>query len=369
MQRRQFLQLTLAGGALGLLTLAGCRHDGDKPSTLLLSGSDRGTQHTLSGWEPGVGERFRLDVQQRVHAPLMRPFSEEALFVARRPGTAIYVVDTGKGAMKQEVAAAPGRHFYGHAVFSTDGRWLYVSENAFDEAGAGKVGVYDANANYRKIEEFDLQGIGPHQLVLMPDGVSLAVALGGIQTHPQQRRDKLNLDTMRSELLYLDRRSGAVTQRYVAPHQHLSLRHLDVAVDGTVVVGAQFQGEANPDEAYTGPLVFRQRGEQPLQAMQAVEQTWLDQNHYIASVAMNAQGTRVLTTSPRGGVVNLWHLKEARLIKQYRVRDVAGAGFLADQNSFIVSNGIGELFRVADRLELLDEAMATRWDNHLFVHV
>ena len=247
MQRRRFLQISLAASALGLLSLTGCGNHRRESPVLLLSGSDDGDQHTLCGWQPGRGQRFRLPVEQRVHAPLMRLDSHEAVFVARRPGNLMYVVNVAEGVIQQQVKAPVGRHFYGHAVFSKDGRWLFAPENAYDEQGRGKIGVYDATANYRREQELDLQGIGPHQLVLMPDGFTLAVALGGIQTHPQQRRDKLNLASMQPELLHLDSRSGEVTQRFASPHQHLSLRHLDVASDGTLVVAAQFQTEANPE--------------------------------------------------------------------------------------------------------------------------
>lgn len=367
MQRRKFLQLAMAGGALSLLPLAGCLARSAQSQPLLLSGSDRGNEHTLSGWRLGQGELFRLPVEQRVHAPTKRPASDEAIFVARRPGTVIYVVDVQQGVIKHQLTAEPARHFYGHAVFSNDGRWLYVPENAYAQQGRGKLAVYDAQANYQRVQEFDLGGIGPHQLALMPDGLTLAIALGGIQTDPNLYREKLNLDTMQSALLFMDSRTGQITGRFDAPHQHLSLRHLDVAPDGTVVVGAQFQTAANPDQGYDGPLVFLQRGQQPLQALQASTEAWLAQQHYIASVAVNAAGSLAVTTTPRGAMVNLWQLEQGKLLHSFPVRDVAGAGYLADQDQFVVSNGLGQLFAVSNELQLLAQAPATRWDNHLSV--
>lgn len=365
MQRRKFLQLALAGGALSTLPLVGC----GRQQPLLLSGSDDHEQHTLCGWRLGQGEYFRIPVEQRVHAPLIRPGTDDVVFVARRPGTVAYVVDVREGVIKQQLSAISGRHFYGHAVFSVDGRWLFVPENAFAEQGRGVIGIYDATANYQRVDEFDLAGVGPHQMALMPDGFTLVVALGGLQTHPDQGRKKLNLETMQSALLYLDSRSGEITDRLESPQQHLSLRHLDVANDGCVVVGAQFNMSIDGDNDYSGPMVFSHRPQQPLKAMQAKTETWLAQHHYIASVAMNRSGTRVLTTSPRGGVVNLWDVVQGRLINQFRVNDVAGAAYLSASGGFVVSNGLGQLFRVGDALELIEQAHSTRWDNHLVLHV
>lgn len=364
MQRRKFLQLALAGGTLSTLPLLGCSR---QPQPLLLSASDDKNQHTLSAWQLGQGQRFRIPVEQRAHAPLMRPGTDDAIFVARRPGTVIYIVDVTEGTLKQQISAASNRHFYGHAVFSVDGRWLFVPENLFAEQGRGVIGVYDATANYQRIDEFDLGGVGPHQLAMMPDSSTLVVALGGLQTHPDQGRKNLNLETMQSALVYLDSRNGDILDRLESPQRHLSLRHLDVAENGRVVVGAQFNTDGGED--YSGPMVFSHRAGQPLQAMQADTDTWLAQHHYIASVVMNLSGSRALTTSPRGSVVNLWDVSQGRLLNQFSVKDVAGAAYLSVAEGFVVSNGLGQLFSVASSLELIEQASATRWDNHMVLHV
>jgi len=133
------------------------------------------------------------------------------------------------------------------------------------------------------------------------------------------------------------------------------------------VVGAQFNIDGG--ESYSGPMVFSHRAGLPLQAMQADTDTWLAQHHYIASVAINRSGSRVLTTSPRGSVVNLWDVPQQGLLNQFRVKDVAGAAYVSAADGFVVSNGLGQLFSVADSLELIAQANATRWDNHLTLHV
>jgi hypothetical protein len=53
------------------------------------------------------------------------------------------------------------------------------------------LGVRDATDGYRQIGELASFGVGPHELVLMPDGATLAVANGGIRTHPGRDRAKL----------------------------------------------------------------------------------------------------------------------------------------------------------------------------------
>ena len=79
-----------------------------------------------------------------IHGP-----SGRAVAFARRPGTFAVAFTTMTNAPPVVFAAAADRHFYGHGVFSLDGRLLYVSEN--DIRGArGVIGIYDVASNYKK---------------------------------------------------------------------------------------------------------------------------------------------------------------------------------------------------------------------------
>ena len=102
---------------------------------------------------------------------------------------------TGSGA-PLTIASVAGRHFFGHGVFSPDGALLYATENDFENA-AGMIGIYDARANFERIGEFPTHGVGPHELLLLDDGRTIAIANGGIETHPDFGRAKLNIPTMK----------------------------------------------------------------------------------------------------------------------------------------------------------------------------
>src|SRR5690606_30895384 len=109
---------------------------------------------------------------------------------ARRPGTFALVIDVVHGRILYRIASAESRHFYGHGAFSSDGRLLYATENDF--AGErGVIGIYDAADGYRRAGEIPSYGIGPHELRLLADGTTLAVANGGILTRPDLPRVKL----------------------------------------------------------------------------------------------------------------------------------------------------------------------------------
>ncbi len=116
------------------------------------------------------------------------------------------------------------RHFYGHGVFSRDGRLLYATEHD-NETRAGLIGVYNATGGYKRIGEMPTYGIGPHEVILLSDGKTLAVANGGIETHIETGREKLNLSSMQPSLAFIDSTNGRLIS------QHKQSAELAQAVD------------------------------------------------------------------------------------------------------------------------------------------
>src|SRR5690606_5565070 len=90
----------------------------------------------------------------RVVAEDGRTVKREVVAFARRPGRFALVFDPLSGEPARQIAAAEGRHFYGHGAFSRDGRWLFACENDYENA-RGCIGVYDATAGYRREAELD----------------------------------------------------------------------------------------------------------------------------------------------------------------------------------------------------------------------
>jgi hypothetical protein len=188
----------------------------------------------------------------------------------------------------------------------------------------------------------------------MPDGTTLVVCIGGIQTDGQ--RDMLNLDSMEPSLAYLDAASGRLLEQIAPPaewHQ-LSIRHMDVHADGTAGFGMQYMGDQE-DEV---PLMALHRRGGSI-AWLRPEQTEEHRLHqYIASVAFDAAGARLAATSPRGNVIAQWDVRSGDYLGAKAAGDVAGIAALDD--GFLVSSGDGTL-RAGSRM------IATRlaWDNHL----
>jgi hypothetical protein len=265
--------------------------------------------------------------------------------MGRRPSEKFWVLDTQTGQVKTAIQAATNRHFYGHACYSLDSKWLYVTENDTVHLD-GKIGVYDAYHDYKKIAEFDSHGIGPHELIMHPDGDTLVIANGGIKTE-KASREELNLDTMRPSLVYLNRHNGTLLEQITPEHNQMSVRHLAMHDNGTVMIGIQFQGERHINV----PLVLtHKRGDPNFSPLTMPNNQWQRFHQYIASVAVDSECNHLCVTTPIGGCAAIFDLTTRTLIDVVSLPDCAGAAIIAgktDSNreklGFIVSDGQGQL--------------------------
>ncbi|MFC3149543.1 DUF1513 domain-containing protein [Litoribrevibacter euphylliae] len=345
---------------------------GPKHTNLLISAfDDHQGQHYIGAY--GLDEQEwlqRVRVSRRYHSAVSRKLNgsddslsnNQLIFVARRPGDQAIVLDLVNHQVI-EVQAPAGRHFYGHA--GVDARnWVWFTENDF-KSGRSLL-VARSGSALEKIEaEIDLQGIGPHEFRFLADGRTAVIGLGGIETHPDFPRKKLNLDSMQSEILLVDTVTGKVIDRDTPLDPQLSLRHLDVSPSGDVVIAAQYQGPKY--EQF--PLVYRYSKQAGLNALKAPESVWRSMNQYIASVQINWSFQQVLVTCPRANAIHLFSLETGDWLSQYRIGDPGGAS-LDEKNRFLVSTGQGAIVCLSSKngvltLEREQQVGDTRWDNHM----
>ncbi|MCI4663314.1 MAG: DUF1513 domain-containing protein [Neomegalonema sp.] len=321
-------------------------------------GADR---FSLVGLGLDGAETFRLSAPGRGHAAAAHPHHPEAVAFARRPGDFALVIDCAKGRESARLSAPKGRRFYGHGAFSADGGLLYTSENAFEE-GEGRIGVWDARADYRRIGEFSSGGVGPHDVALAADGARLVVANGGIQTHPDSGRAKLNLPTMRPNLAYLSARSGKLLQT-LAPPEKLrmhSIRHLALRADGLVAAAMQWQGAPLQNPPL---LALHVPGEAALRFAAAPTDLQRRTRNYAGSVAFSGDGAHVAYTAPRGGLCMIFDDAGA-FAGAAEAIDICGVAAAAD--GFRATSGEGRVFAIGANARLTPlSSMPIAYDNHL----
>lgn len=305
---------------------------------------------------------FEVPLPARGHAAAAHPSRALAVAFARRPGVFALVVDCAAGAVAARLAAPAGRHFYGHGAFDAEGRTLFTTENAFDD-GAGVIGVWDAEDGFRRIGEFSSGGVGPHEIVWDPAGGRLVVGNGGLRTHPDSGRAKLNLETMRPNLAHLDPLTGALADVVEPPsdRRRLSLRHLSARADGLIAVAAQWQGD--PYDA--PPLLMTHRaGDPDLRAFHEPVEDAVALRGHAGSVAWSGDGAAVAVTAPRGGRALIWSSDGEDAPRRILRAEICGAAAAGD--GFLLSDGHGGLERRSTQGATLTRSTAdVAWDNHL----
>ncbi|GGO81472.1 Tat pathway signal protein [Marinobacterium nitratireducens] len=365
--RRDFLARTLMLGAgLALTPVVGA---GNR-SPLLLSASDDGNGgHFFSAIDEMGAPRFSHPLPDRAHGIALHPARTRCAVVARRPGTFVDLYSLPDGRQLQRLHNPDGRRFCGHAAFSADGRTLYTTENDFD-GRRGVIGVWRLRDGLMVREtEWASGGVGPHEVLLHPNG-SLVVANGGILTHPDRGRDKLNLDSMQANLTYLDSETGAILGSYgVAAELHqLSIRHLSISPDGRVASVLQYQG---PETEEVPLLVLHSPGDGALQLLRLPEGPERHRN-YLGSVAWDLDGRWLAMSAPRGSRIYFYHRDSAAWADPVTYSD--GCGLYRDSlpATFLISSGAGGVTSYCPEdgsWQPMPDRYASRqhWDNHMVV--
>ncbi|MBT3032391.1 MAG: DUF1513 domain-containing protein [Candidatus Thiodiazotropha sp. (ex Lucina pensylvanica)] len=351
------------------------------PSSLLATEAQRGRRdiwlsaqgdasdsYSLGWFDSGNASKVQIPSGFRGHGISLHPKKNCALMFARRPGKLAIEVDLESRAFREAFQCKHNRHLFGHGCFSADAGLLFSTEADID-SGQGLIAIRDANS-YELLDEIPSHGIGPHELKLLGDGKTLVVANGGILTHPDSGRKKLNLDSMVSNLCYIDTASGSKLSLHRVPETKASIRHLDVADDDTVAIAMQFQRSAAAHERLV-PLAASHRLGGPIRLFKAPEPLLMQMQDYIGSVAINSKRRIAGFTSPKGSVALFWNLDTSSLLGYHRLHDVCGIAVTADERCFALTSSNGQM-RLLDTYSLKEDRALrrhpdVRWDNHLLL--
>jgi uncharacterized protein len=329
---------------------------------LFLGARLNGASYEIAVVDGDGRDHYVLPIEGRGHSFALDPQRRRAVAFARQPGRFAVAFDIDGRAEPIAIAARADRHFFGHGIFTADGRLLLATENDY-EAGRGVIGVYDTAGGYRRIGEFASDGIGPHEAVALPGSV-LCIANGGILTHPDYDRQKLNLATMAPNLAYLDMATGDVLERVALPGEldRLSIRHLAIDASSHIWFGCQWEGDAGERP----PLVGRHRRGRDIELFPGPADTLASMRNYVGSVAVDGSGEILATSSPHGGLIVFWDTATGRMLGKRELADGCGIA-PAGTGRLMATSGRGavELIGPAFEQSLRNAPTNPAWDNHL----
>lgn len=351
MRRRSFLMTASAGVAAWAAPVWS-----DFGEPLYLAAANRpGNSTWLTGLSLTGAVRFAVPIPGRGHAAAVHPERATAVVFARRPGTFALVLDCASGRELVRLETPQGSHFYGHGAFTTDGRYLLTTENAYDIPD-GRIGVWDANTGYARVGNFASGGIGPHEIIRLASG-DFAVANGGIQTHPDFARAKLNIPTMQTNLSFVSAAGTLLeTQQFTGEMRQNSIRHLDVDRSGRVVAALQWQGTPTSDVSLVARFTHGSLPEllsHPAQARL---------KHYAGSIAVAPDGSEIAVTGPKGDHVIFLDAAGQPMDDT----DIPEASGVAQTESGLVITSKGGLtLRQNGTFASVPVSGDWSWDNHL----
>ncbi|MEM1198786.1 MAG: DUF1513 domain-containing protein [Pseudomonadota bacterium] len=339
---------------------------GSVPRSSYLSAAKADGTHSAVLFDAEGELHWSVQLPARGHGGAFRPRAGECIMFARRPGTFAVVLDRRTGELKHTIAPPDGRSFYGHGCYSADGRVLYTTENDYD-GERGVIGLWDAAKGYQRLGEFDSHGIGPHEVILLPDGHTLAIANGGILTHPETGRQKLNIPDMAPSLVLVDSRDGTLRAEHAPPRElhKVSLRHLSANQHGQLFAAAQFEGV--PEEA---PPLLASLGADGLQFHAAPAAVQKSMKNYCGAVSFDATGRHIAVSCPRGNLITIWS-QDGTYRSSVRLIDGCGVAPLSADGAFLASSGTGKMIKhAAQATERVNRPRSAQvqWDNHIAAH-
>ncbi|MBB5752793.1 DUF1513 domain-containing protein [Prosthecomicrobium pneumaticum] len=304
-----------------------------------------------------------IPLEARAHDVAIDPERRRVVVFARRPGRFAVVIDLAAHAPVSVIVPPAERHFFGHGVFSPDGRLLYATENDFSGGGArGVVAVYDASGGFARLGEFATHGVDAHEVILAPDGRTLVVANGGIVTHPDYGREKIDLEAMNSSLVRIDRETGDLVHqtRLDRSLQRLSIRHAVHDAEGALWFGCQWEGDP-----YEPPLlVGRLDPSGAATLLPMADEDLVGARNYIGGLAASRDGRLIAASAPRGGAILLFDAATGTYLRAAPLADGCGVAG-ATASAFLASSGGGALLRI-DAAEDVDAGRApVKFDNHM----
>lgn len=348
-------------------------------SIFLSAASNSNDEHWVSGFtlnENSAKIHFKIALPGRAHHIAVHAQRGVFVVVARRPGRYLLVGNLHTGKILQSLTVPENRHLFGHGVFSAAGDYFYTTESAYQDQQEdnGRVAVWRARGkagsfSLGRLQDFSSHGVGPHELLLMPEQNALVIANGGIRTHPDSGREKLNLDSMHSSLVYLNPENGHLLEKHqLAEEFHqASIRHLDVNSRGQVVLGMQYQGEPFDNV----PLVASHQRGQTLKLLKVPLSIQQQMQQYVGSIRFDLSGQFIAASCPRGNKITFWNAESGEYIESARSRD--GCGVCATDDGFIFTAGTGRITHYnllkneLNRLDSLNNDTNEKifWDNHL----
>ena len=206
--------------------------------------------------------------------------------------------------------------------------------------------------------------------VLSHDQQYIIVANGGIKTHPDTGRKKLNINTMRSSLTIIQRATGKLVKHIYLPEQqrYNSIRHLSVTHDNIIFAALQNQSNDKRNEVLLIKHDLKRNITTPFKIPPNIQSQL---KGYVGSIALDQSEQIIAASCPKGGYL-LFYNRKGSILGYAAMQDAYGIQRGNSAGTFIATSGTGLIRRYYVKLNEkkityvdLAHHQDIQWDNHL----
>lgn len=355
MTRREFLS---AGGA-GLALMAGSawalRRFSGRPDVFFCLGGGYGTASSRSKdrpalpnpvliWNPARRTAEAFELPLAVHAFEQDLRNPSRLVGFMKWGSKAVVFNLKERKVERVISSENHQRFFGHGVFSPDGRWLFTSEND-DQEHRGYL-VQRETETFKPVARFQTYGGFPHECRFAPDmpGVLIVANWGYAETDPKPSEPGPGFET-KTNLAWVRMSDGALMKR-VTPEAACSVGHFHLDREGWLLGSGMTLPPTGPEDfAPAGLWVEGPRGEKHwLRVPADFEKDFLGE---AAAFHVDESESRVYAmTTKKGTGLFSWNYKTGRFEKGMRFPHPVAFREAPDGKLFVAEAGRGELLKV-----------------------
>ena len=298
----------------------------------------------------GLGDILwmELDTQKQLlvkapvmpHSFLVHPTAEKTVVVIEKAGTKAAVCDFQAGKLQKLLQCPKEFEFYGHGVFSGDGKTLYVTR-VERSTGIGHLVAFNAKT-YQEQGQVQVAPGGIHDSYLLSDKKTLLITSSGLQVsnYSPQGASVLKPRIEKSSLVHLDLETGKVKSKQFLDDEDQAIGHFAVTPDEQKIVaitipfvdGILSNVEKGKGGIYTAPMggAFK-RVEMPKDVQKKIHGELL-------SVAIDVEKDRFYATNPNGKMLFEVQNSTNKLVKAYDLHVNGLAVWKREKDDIILMN-------------------------------
>jgi hypothetical protein len=348
--RRRFLELSAIGAVAGPGLAAG-EGEGNAPESDIILGGGRyknldtgKVEHVLSIVDLRSKAVSLIELDFLAHGIHLHADQPYRLAIFEKKGPHAVELDLAERRVTRRITTSQDRSFYGHGVYSGDGKLLFCTETQLDDM-SGVIAIRDA-ATLAYVGEFPSYGQEPHECRLIDDSRTMVVTNAG-----GDHGGKAPC------VAYIDVASQRLIERVELTNTDLNTGHSAVGADGgLVVVSAPRRGLETTDR---GGVSIRPAGKKMESIRLPREVTSRMQGEALSVAIQEEEEGIAAVTHPDGGMVTFWSVAERRLLKVLDLPHPRGVTLTRDGEFFVLSFGLEtNLLKITARdLNDIDEAI------------